>query len=360
THPELGEVAPGIFIPIAEETHLIGPMGDWALRQACSDAALLPGNMRIAVNVSPAQFGNLNFPELVAQALSAADLHPDRLELELTELIFLDLDRSVDDMFAALKRLGVRLALDDFGTGYSSLSYLRTAPFDKIKIDQSFIRGVTEPGSRNAAIIKAIVSLAESLDMNTTAEGIEAHDELELMRSLGVGQIQGFIFARPLPFAEVLDAVAAGEWLLEPDGPSKYRADRRTMLRKIGLIHEDYRYDVTMRNLSRTGCLIEGLLDVPLGTQFVVDFGEGQLAVAAVRRSAGSMQGLEFELPLVDDGAGGLCTRNRISPYLLAAAGMPFAALPPGQYPMPTAPGAISLPKFAEVSDGARKALRAG
>jgi hypothetical protein len=261
-------------------------------------------------------------------------------------------------MFNALKLLGVRLALDDFGTGYSSLSYLQHAPFDKIKIDKSFIRGVTQEGNRNAAIIASIVSLAEALKMDTTAEGIEAHDELEAMRQLKVKQIQGFIYAAAVSNDDVCDALLSGEWVIEPDGPSKYRPERRTVLLKVGLIHEDHRYEATMRNLSRGGCMVEGLLDVPIGTPFVVDFGEGQLAVAVVRRSAGQMQGLEFEQQLVDDGAGGLCTRHRVSPYVLAQAGMPLQALPTGSYPMQLMqqPGAgISLPRFGTADTGKTK-----
>ena len=364
-HPELGEIPPSVFIPIAEEINLIGSLGDWALKTACAAAVEWPGMVRIAVNVSPAQFGNLGFPAVVAQALAASELSPDRLELELTESIFLADDKANQEMFASLKMLGVRLVLDDFGTGYSALGYLQKAPFDKIKIDKTFITGVTEPGNRNGAIIKAIVSLAEGLGMETTAEGIEAHDELERMRELKVGQIQGYIYASPVTFDEASEAMARGEWILEPDGPSRYRSDRRTVLRKVGVIHEDYRYDVTMRNLSRSGCMIEGLLDVPMGTPFVIDFGEGQLAVAEVRRSAGSMQGLEFELPLVDDGAGGLCTRNRVSPYVLAAAGMPLGALAQGHFPL-VGPGSgtglasFSMPQFAQLSDTARKGAKAG
>jgi hypothetical protein len=130
------------------------------------------------------------------------------------------------------------------------------------------------------------------------------------------------------------------------------------VFRKVGLIHEDHRYEVTMRNLSSTGCMIEGLLDIPAGTQFVVDFGEGQLAVASVRRTRDTMQGLEFEINLVDDGAGGLVTRNRVSPYMLAAAGMPLGALPPGQYPLgPKANGSgnFTMPRFAHANEAARK-----
>lgn len=351
-HPELGDIAPGIFIPIAEEANLIGQLGDWVLKQACADAAEWPGNVRVSVNVSAAQFGNAGFPTLVAQALAHSGLVSERLELELTESVFLGDKSNTEEMFTALKMLGVRLALDDFGTGYSSLSYLQHAPFDKIKIDKSFISEVTVPGSRNAAIISSIVSLAKALNMDTTAEGIEAHDELEAMRKLGVNQIQGFIYASAISGDDVIEQLLSGDWVIEPDGPSRYRPDRRTVLRRVGLIHEDHRYEAMMRNLSRTGCMVEGLKDVPIGTPFVVDFGEGQLAVAVVRRSAGAMQGLEFEQPLVDDGAGGLCTRHRVSPYVLAQAGMPLQALPKGQYPMQLIqqPGApLSLPKFGTV-----------
>jgi len=351
-HPELGSVAPGVFIPIAEECNLIGALGDWVLKQACADAASTPGSVRVSVNVSAMQFANPGFASVVAQALAHAELAPERLELELTESIFLGDREATQDMFNALKLLGVRLVLDDFGTGYSSLSYLQHAPFDKIKIDKSFITGVTQPGNRNAAIISSIVSLAQALGMDTTAEGIEAHDELFAMRKLGVSQIQGFIYAQAVAFDDVCEALLSGDWVIEPDGPSKYRPERRTVLRRVGLIHEDHRYEAMMRNLSRGGCMVEGLIDVPVGTNFVVDFGEGQLAVAVARRSAGSMQGLEFEHQLVDDGAGGLCTRHRVSPYVMAQAGMPLQALPPGQYPMQLLQqqgAALSMPKFGQV-----------
>ncbi|HEX4847731.1 MAG TPA: EAL domain-containing protein, partial [Novosphingobium sp.] len=240
-HPELGDVPPGVFIPIAEESNLIGQLGDWVLKQACTEAAQWPGGVRIAVNVSAAQFGNAGFASVVAQALAHTGLPPERLELELTESIFLADHHDTNEMFKQLKLLGVRLALDDFGTGYSSLSYLQHAPFDKIKIDKSFIRGVTQEGNRNAAIISSIVSLAKALDMETTAEGIEAHDELNAMRKLGVGQIQGFIYAAAVSAEAVSEAMTTGEWVIEPEGPSKYRTERRTVLRKVGLIHEDHR-----------------------------------------------------------------------------------------------------------------------
>ena len=362
-HPELGEVLPAIFLPIAEESKLIGQLGDWAIRRACEDAVQLPGNVKVAVSVSAVQLGSGELPTVVTQALAHSELAPERLELELAESILASDAQFTGDQFVALRILGVRLALDQFGTGFSSLGNLLHSPFDKLKFGAAFIRGATEPGNRNRAIISAMVSLAHSLKMDVTADGIETADELALMRELKVGQIQGEIFAGAVCYDDVVDAMVSGEWVIEPDGPSRYRHDRRTVLRKVGVIHEDYRYEVTMRNLSRSGCLIEGLADVPVDTPFVVDFGGGQLAVASVRRSAGAMQGLEFELPMVDDGAGGLVTRNRISPYALAAAGMPLGALPPGSYPLSlatSASSALGSPKFAEVHDAGRKSVRSG
>jgi hypothetical protein len=150
----------------------------------------------------------------------------------------------------------------------------------------------------------------------------------------GARTIQGFIYSRAVPHDEVMEKLGSGDFVYQPSGPSKQRSQRRTMLRRIGIIHEDHRYDAVMRNLSKTGAMIEGLLDVPSGTDLVLDLGEGQLAVGTVRRSQDATQGIEFETPLISDGADGLCTRHRISPYALATAGMPLAALPAGDYPL--------------------------
>lgn len=356
-HPEYGEIPASIFLPTAEKCNLMSGLGDWALKRACADAVQWPGNVRVAVNISPAQFANPNFVAQVTQALAGSELAPERLELELPESIFSSEDQTSSEAFVALKILGVRLVVDQFGTGNSSLGHLSRAPVDKVKIDQTFVRGISEEGNRNGAVIKAIVSLAEELGLETAVEGIEALDELERMRGLRLSQIQGDIYAPAVSADEAMEGMAGGEWIIEPEGPSRFRDDRRTMFRRVGLIHEDYRYEVMMRNLSRTGCLIEGLLDVPPGTQFVVDFGEGQLAVASVRRSAGSMQGLEFEMSLVDDGAGGLVTRNHVSPYVLAAAGMPVRAGPIGDGLPGKGNGVagFAVPKFAQPEQNARK-----
>ena len=352
-HPERGSISPGVFIPVAEEIGIIKEMGDWALREVCRQAKEWPVDLRVAVNVSAIQFSHDDFAHVVKNALHYSGLSPDRLELEITESVFLgDADRS-QRMFAELKDLGIRLALDDFGTGYSSLSYLRTAPFDKIKIDQSFVRGATEEGNNNAAILSAITGLAAALKMDTVAEGVEAEDELALVTERGATLIQGHIFSRAISHEELLERLEQGKLKYEPRGPAKYRADRKRVFRRIGLIHEDSRYKVVMRNLSKTGAMIEGLLDVPQGTDIVLDLGGGQLAVATVRRSKGSMQGVEFETQLISDGADGLCTRHRVSPYQIEAAGRPLAALTQDAYSMMVAEQLGSgRKKFVEVEVG--------
>lgn len=318
-HPERGPISPALFIPIAEEANLINALGEWAINRACDQASQWPGKARVAVNVSPIQFANEGLPDFVAAALARTGLAPDRLELEVTEGVFLEEYDKNGDMFDHLKKLGVRLALDDFGTGYSSMSYLQSAPFDKIKIDRAFVRGATQKGSRNGAIIKAIVALAEALDMETTAEGLETLDELDMIRDLNVSHIQGYVYSAAVPNEKLLQNLEDGQWIIEPVGPAFHREDRFSMFRKVFAIHHNHRYQVVIRNLSASGALIEGLMDVPVGTEFVIDFGEGQLAVSTVRRSMGDKQGIEFEERLVDDGSGGLCTARRVSRYLVAS-----------------------------------------
>ncbi len=351
-HPERGPISPALFIPIAEEANLVGELGEWALREACSQAAKWPGKMTVAVNLSPLQFANDLLPKIVENALTSSGLDPNRLELELTEGIFLQDSDDTDAMFKALKALNVRLALDDFGTGYSSLGYLRTAPFDKIKIDQSFVRGVTEPGSRNGALISAIVALADALNMDVTAEGVESLDQHDVIRDLKVTYIQGYIYSKPVSNEVLLENYASGQWVIEPSGPAFHRSDRLSMYRKIGVVHDNHYYRVILRNLSLTGALIEGILNVPVGTKFVLDLGDGQLAVSKVVRSKGHQQGVQFEEPLVNDGDGGYCTNRRISPYSLAAAGMPLESLPPGYYDsINRPPPAQTVPSFSTVND---------
>ncbi len=297
THPVRGPISPSKFIPVAEDAGLIAPIGEWALRTACRDMALWPEEVRCAVNVSPLQFANPALPAIVTSALAQAQVTPDRLELEITESVFLNDGEATDAMFKALKGVGVRLALDDFGTGYSSLGYLKKAPFDKIKIDQSFVRGATVAGSRNGAIIAAIVSLAEALGMETTAEGVETLDELDLVRMLGCSHVQGYIYERPLSLAKALERLDSG-LIAVAEGPRAARAVRQSMLRKIVIDHDGQVYHATVRNISPTGALIEGLWDVPRDTVFRIQLAQDRVCDATVRWARGDRMGIEFARPL--------------------------------------------------------------
>ncbi|MBA2934102.1 EAL domain-containing protein [Sphingomonas sp. CGMCC 1.13654] len=196
-HPTRGLVSPVEFIPVAEESGLIVAMGEWALHEACREAQRWPEDMRIAVNVSAIQFRNSGFANIVVQALSRSGLDPRRLEIEITESVFLEGSGPTLDLLHRLRALGIRIALDDFGTGYSSLSYLRSFPFDKIKIDRSFVAPIAGDASA-AAIVRAIVDLAGAFHMETTAEGVEDPEQLAALRSQGCSSIQGYLFSRPL------------------------------------------------------------------------------------------------------------------------------------------------------------------
>ncbi|MFY0609885.1 MAG: EAL domain-containing protein [Hyphomicrobiaceae bacterium] len=201
-HPTKGLIPPGDFIELAEETGLIEQLGEWVMNQACSDAANWPDYVDVAINLSPIQFRNEKLPLLVAEALSNSGLSPGRLELEITESTLLEDNDRILDTLHQLKSLGPSLAMDDFGTGYSSLSYLQKYPFDKIKIDRSFIGSIaSERGGM--AIFKAILGLAEALDMKTTAEGIETEEQLQLLRQEGCKFAQGYLYSRPVPAAEI-------------------------------------------------------------------------------------------------------------------------------------------------------------
>ncbi|NIJ18668.1 diguanylate cyclase (GGDEF)-like protein [Sphingomonas naasensis] len=201
-HPVRGLVPPLDFIPLAEDTGLIIPIGDWVIREACRVACNWPEHVRIAVNVSPVQFRSPGLSAVILQALSETGLSPQRLELEITESLFIDNPETTLASLHSLRALGVRVALDDFGTGYSSLSYLRAFPFDKIKIDRSFIIDLLNNDGATA-IIKSITTLAEALGMETTAEGVENAGQLDILREQGCSHIQGFYFSKPVHEAEV-------------------------------------------------------------------------------------------------------------------------------------------------------------
>lgn len=196
-HPERNMVSPVEFVPIAEEIGLIAPLGEWVIRQACTDAAQWPGDVGVAVNLSPTQLINRNLLPAVLDALALSRLPADRLEFEITEAVLMQNSEVTLRVLHQLRALGISVSMDDFGTGYSSLSYLRSFPFDKIKIDRCFIKGLGH-SSESDAIVRAVASLANSLDMTTTAEGVETREQLDLVRRLGCTDVQGFFYSAPL------------------------------------------------------------------------------------------------------------------------------------------------------------------
>ncbi len=293
THPTRGPISPDIFIPLAEECGMIGKIGHWVLDTAFKEAVHWPEHIRVAVNLSPVQFNDPAIVASIAKLIGQSGIKPGQVELEITEGVFLAEGNSTDETFARLKKLGVRLALDDFGTGYSSLGYLKKAPFDKIKIDQSFVRGAASPTSRNSAIIRAIVSLAESLDMDTTAEGVETHDDLALIRELGCSQVQGYIFGRPV------DSVSARELAnrarVEAVGFRCIREPRHRLMRRAAGIIDGCQEEIRLRNISATGALVECKRPVAPGTQITVDIVGVGPVIGTVRWAGDGKLGVQFE-----------------------------------------------------------------
>ena len=201
-HPERGMISPAEFIPIAEETGLINQLGQWVLNAACAEAVNWPDHVRVAVNVSPVQFRSQTLALNVAAALATCGLAASRLELEITEAVLIRDDEAALDVLHQLRKLGVRVALDDFGTGYSSLSYLQRFPFDKIKIDRSFIKDLAGAGA-SSSIVQAVVNIAAASDMMTTAEGVETEQQRNLLYILGCTEMQGHLFSPAIPAADV-------------------------------------------------------------------------------------------------------------------------------------------------------------
>ena len=201
-HPEKGMISPADFIPVAEDIGLIAPLGEWVLREACSEAVKWPAEIKVAVNLSPVQFRSRNLVQVVISALANSGLSPRRLELEITESLFLAETEANLATLHQLRELGVSISMDDFGTGYSSLSYLRSFPFDKIKIDRSFVKDLAQR-SDCVAIVRAISGLGRSLNITTTAEGVETMDQLDWLRAEGCNEVQGFLFSAAKPAAEV-------------------------------------------------------------------------------------------------------------------------------------------------------------
>jgi EAL domain-containing protein (putative c-di-GMP-specific phosphodiesterase class I) len=209
-HPERGFIPPSEFIRLAEEIGVIAPLGEWVLRQACAEAVHWPEDIKVAVNVSPVQFRNGGLVAAVMNALKASGLPAERLEVEITESILLDNTEVNLSILNQLRDLGVRISMDDFGTGYSSLNYLRSFRFDKIKIDQSFVRDLARR-SDSLTLVRAIADLGISFGMTTTAEGVETEEQLKCLKIEGCVEVQGYFFSPPRPASELLSIIARVE-----------------------------------------------------------------------------------------------------------------------------------------------------
>jgi EAL domain-containing protein (putative c-di-GMP-specific phosphodiesterase class I) len=197
-----------VFIPVAEDSGLVIALGAWALAQACRTAAAWPDDLKISVNLSPVQFTSPDLFATVESALRQSGLAPHRLELEITERVFIEDREKTLASLHRLKRLGIRIAMDDFGTGYSSLSYLRNFPYDKIKVDRAFVSDLAA-GTEHVAIVQAVVSIARALGMTTTAEGVETETQKEFLAALGCDEAQGYLFSAPVPVEQLGDIIAA-------------------------------------------------------------------------------------------------------------------------------------------------------
>jgi diguanylate cyclase (GGDEF)-like protein len=293
-HPERGPISPAEFIPLAEELGLINEIGEWVLRTACAEAVKWPSQISVAVNLSPVQFKVHSLPATIRAILSETDFPANRLELEITEGVFLSNDDHVDEMIKSLKAIGLKLALDDFGTGYSSLSYLLRVPFDKIKVDRSFVSGASDPESRNAALIRAMVGLASDLKMETTAEGVETQEELTLVRKLGCSLVQGYFFGKPMPADEALELAKKGA-TERPDAHLTPREPRIRIIRATLLHYQGQVRGARLRNISSGGALVECREPVDVGVDVGLDFAAGGLIQGTVRWAKGTQFGVEFK-----------------------------------------------------------------
>ena len=292
-HATHGFISPDVFIPIAEEIGLIGTIGDWALRTALAAAASWPEDIRVAVNISPLQFATSALPATVANALASTGVAPGRLELELTEGVFLTESKTVDTVFGALKQMGVRLALDDFGIGYASLATLKRLPFDALKIDKSFVQGLgADSVDRN--FINAIVALAHSIGMTTTAEGVETVGEMEIIQSLGCTHVQGYILGKPMTGDAAAIRLSSE---VVPDVHHE-REPRVAVLRRGRLHSEGRSHPIRVRNLSSGGAMIEIDRDARIAATVELELGGEERLGGQVRWIRDRRVGIAFEKPV--------------------------------------------------------------
>ncbi|MGN7160101.1 EAL domain-containing protein [Sphingomonas sp. SAFR-052] len=300
-HPTRGTLPAHAFLGVAEECKLIEAIGEWVLRTACHDAAKWAGDTRLSIHLSGAQLANPALPAILTNAVARSGLPAGRLELSIAEASVLRDMRGAVATFAALQGVGVGLALDDFGAGQASMSCLRRLPFDRIKLDRSFVRGVSDPEGRNAAVVRSIVTLADLLGIATTAKGVEYHDELAVLRDLGCTDVAGPVYGAPLDGAAAAARLLGEGGALSPQGPKAERAARTRMLRSTTIEVDGRRRPARIRDLSTTGALID-LVDFgesAIGSVIRIDTGGGHWTAATVRWAEDGRAGLHFDRPIV-------------------------------------------------------------
>jgi diguanylate cyclase (GGDEF)-like protein len=339
-HPVRGVVPPATLIPLAEECGLMPQIGDWILRTACAEAAKWPGHIRLAVNLSSAQLADPALPATLTATLAQSGLDPDRLELEVNEAAYLAAGGGADARLERLKRIGIRLVLDNYGSGQAGFGVFGTAPFDKLKIDRGFAADAAARGSRNAAILRGIVGLAESLGLDTTAEGVETAAQLALVRRLGCRQAQGFLFAPPLAAEEALARAAESRPTAEVIGFS--RPPRHRLIRNGRLRSDGRAVPVRVRNISEGGAMVDCASALEPGARVTLDIDDAGSVEAEIRWCQRGQIGLMFERPYIL----ALLGRARPAPgpapkmvtprYLDPSQPPPAAAEPSGPSPLAT------------------------
>lgn len=326
---QLGPVPLETLWPMIDASPAAASIGEWMLRQACSDASSWPEDLRFAIHLPQSFYRDPDLRRIMREAADSCNLSCARIEAEISE------GALAYDLAAAAKILGdvaavgAKAVIRDFGEGNSSITMLADLKVERVDLSPNLARNWAANRDRTNAILTALVSLARTFGLTTSIRSVDAMDVLDAVVACGIDLAQGPIFASPLRQEEIVSASEAIFKSYTPQGPKVQRADRITLLRKIGLIHDDHYYDGLLKNISTTGAKITGIAGVPVGTEVVIDLGNGQLAVAEVVNSDDHSQGVRFEVPLVSDGHGGLMTRHRISPYALAEAGLPLGALSP-------------------------------
>ena len=292
-HPVQGVLGPADFLPLAEASGLIRGIGEWIIRTACSEAAKWPKHLRLSINLSAAELQQPALPSIVANALAASGLGPDRLELDINEMALLSQTEEVSAALGGLKALGVGLALDDFGSGPSSIHSLTLAPLDRVKIHPTLLRAALPDSSPAQAALRAVVDLAPRLGMRVTAEGVESLDDLALVRKLGCDEAQGFHLGRPMAAAEALELAARSKpAIVEKAGEE--RPPRYSLIRSGTMIASSGSFAVRLRNISGGGAMIESARSVKAGSKLELDLSGGVRVKAEVRWSKDGRIGLQF------------------------------------------------------------------